>query len=204
MARTVTNVPANRFELLRERLRYNAHKEGANPKSFGKLLLKAINDKVWKQVTDEKGLSFPSFDAFLHAAEPYGLGMDRPKLLHVAALAGITEEVKKALDLEEPLAERGEIGGGHSPVSRGYPVTSESQRGNSESYLRRRLARDHPAAYAKVVSGKLKAKEAARQVGIIKPTQTVPIDTPENALRPLVKKFGIPKLQKALDSLSKE
>jgi len=69
-----------------------------------------------------------------------------PKLLHVAALAGITEEVKAALDLEEPLEHRG----GDYTSEQGQATLSDKEAkpyGTSESYLRRRLARDHPVYF---------------------------------------------------------
>jgi hypothetical protein len=89
------------------------------------------------------------------------------------ALAGIEREVKKALDLEEPLRdEPGNPTGANqhqSPKSQSETLSDkDSKYGTSESYLRRRLARDNPRIYLKVVSGEMKAKEAARQVGIIK------------------------------------
>jgi hypothetical protein len=58
------------------------------------------------------------------------------------ALAGIDREVKAALDEEEPLLEQDRPEKAEDVLNNPDPVRINSEYGNSESYLRRRLARD--------------------------------------------------------------
>lgn len=73
----------------------------------------------------------------------------------------------------QPLAAHGEIGNGRADESRGDNITS-TERGTSQTYLLRRLARDAPEVLERVKSGEFKsARAAAIEAGIIKPVPTV-------------------------------
>lgn len=84
-----------------------------------------------------------------------------------------------------PLAQHGEIGNGRAEQSRGDNVTS-TERGNGQSYLLRRLARDAPEILERVKAGEFRsARAAAIEAGIIKPVPTVRLtaDIPAVATR---------------------
>lgn len=67
----------------------------------------------------------------------------------------------------------------------------------NRDYILARLKRDgHADLHRAVVDGELSARAAAIEAGFLRKTITVPIDTVENALRPLVKRFGLAKLEK--------
>jgi len=198
-SRVVSN-RLNRFELMRERLRNRAHEPGADPKRFADLILAAIRDRLWEKITDAKDRPFPSFKTFVETEEPEGLGITREKLFHIAALADITEQIKEFWDKENQLKLGAPIGNTNAVKNNRDNVTLESEppRGNSQSYLRRRLLRDKPKLYKRVIAGELSANAAAIEAGFRVKTITVPVDTPENALKPLIKIFGEAKLIKVL------
>lgn len=86
---------------------------------------------------------------------------------------------------------------------KGDNVTFSSDRGNEATYLSARLKRDHPEIAAKVLRGEYRSiRAAALDAGIIKPTRTIPIDTPDNAVRALLRVFAKEDLQAALDAAS--
>ena len=91
---------------------------------------------------------------------------------------------------------RGEVGRGRE--SRSDNVTSKG-RGNGDTYLAARLKRDHPAIAARVANGEFKSiRAAALEAGIVKPMRSVPIDTPDAAIRALLRVFTITDLAQAL------
>ena len=184
----------NRFELMRERLRNRAHEPGADPKRFADLILAAIRDRLWEKITDAKDRPFPSFKTFVETEEPEGLGITREKLFHIAALADITEKIKEFWDRENPLFDEA----GRPKNADNVSIKTEREFGNSQSYLRRRLLRDKPKLYKRVIAGELSANAAAIEAGFRVKTITVPVDTPENALKPLLRIFGAAKLIKAI------
>jgi hypothetical protein len=72
----------------------------------------------------------------------------------------------------QPLAQHGEIGNGRADESRGSDRTST--RGETQTYLLRRLARDAPDVLERVKAGEFKsARAAAIEAGIINPVPTV-------------------------------
>jgi hypothetical protein len=62
-------------------------------------------------------------------------------------------------------------------------------RGTDPSYVIARLKRDDPDLAQEVVEGRMSAHAAAVKAGIKKPTATVPVDSPENAIRALLRRF---------------
>jgi hypothetical protein len=74
----------------------------------------------------------------------------------------------------QPLAQHGEIGNGRADESRGENITSKD-RGTSQSYLLRRIARDQPELLDQIGPDKphRSARAAAIAAGIIKPVPTI-------------------------------
>src|SRR5690606_22460736 len=90
-------------ELFREQMLASASGDGADPRTFGYMLVKAAELRVWKR------LSFGTFREFLIAPiERGGLGMTIERLRHAAALAGA--EAQKAV---ETLLREEKIGRAH-------------------------------------------------------------------------------------------
>ena len=67
--------------------------------------------------------------------------------------------------------------------------TSEPPKGTSEAYTLNRLRRDAPELFEQVKQGELSPNAAAIQAGFRKPTRTIPIDTPDAAVRALLRVF---------------
>lgn len=95
-----------------------------------------------------------------------------------------------------PLPERGDVGNGRSRSD-----VIRSTFGTSESYLRRRLKRDHPALYEQVDSGSLTAGAAAIKAGIRHRTASVRTDDVESAARTLRQHYTDPGQRQALAEL---
>ena len=65
--------------------------------------------------------------------------------------------------------------------------------------LAARLKRDHPAIAARVANGEFKSiRAAALEAGIVKPMRSVPVDTPDAAIRALLRVFTVTDLAQAL------
>ena len=75
---------------------------------------------------------------------------------------------------------------------------------NSKPGTLRRLARSHPDLLARVESGELSAHAAAVQAGIRKPMRSIPVDTPEAAIRALLRVFTVTDLAQALGRVAEE
>lgn len=74
--------------------------------------------------------------------------------------------------------------------------------GTEAKYLAARLKRDHPEIADRVTRGEYRSiRAAALDAGIIKPTKTVPIDTPERAIQALLRVFSADELRRALDNV---
>ena len=128
------------------------------------------------------------------AADRRGLGPPCP----AAGPVGLAEAAAQA----QPLAHHGEIGNGRAVESRGSDRTSTA-RGETQSYLLRRLARDAPEILERVKAGEFKsARAAAIEAGIIRPVPTVRlVDDPQrvaDAIRRHLSPEQIIKLAEAL------
>lgn len=102
----------------------------------------------------------------------------------------------------QPLAAHGEIGNGRKNESRGDNVTS-TERGNGQSYLLQRLARDAPDILERVKTGEIKsARAAAIEAGIITPFPSLQIKDPAHAAQKLLAKKGQAWCLQLLEELS--
>jgi hypothetical protein len=71
----------------------------------------------------------------------------------------------------------------------------------AEGYNRRRLRRDHPELYARVLSGELSEYAAGVEAGFRPRMRSVNITTPETAIRALCRLFSADELRVALDAI---
>ena len=61
-------------------------------------------------------------------------------------------------------------------------------KGQTKERLAARLKRDHPDIAARVANGEFKSiRAAALEAGIVKPMRSIPVDTPEAAIRALLR-----------------
>jgi hypothetical protein len=73
------------------------------------------------------------------------------------------------------------------------------EHGTAKSYTLSRLKRESPDLFQQVCDGKLSANAAAIQSGFRKLTATIRIDTVENAVRGLLKRFSTKEIREVLD-----
>ena len=64
-----------------------------------------------------------------------------------------------------------------------------TQQGTRKDYTLSRLKKDAPALFEAVKAGKLSSHAAALEAGIRRPMRSIPVDTPEAAIRALLRVF---------------
>lgn len=164
-------------ELFREQMRTSAHGDGAHPRTFAYLLVKAAETRVWEKLAGPTGEPFRTFRDFLTAADPDGLGMTVEELRHAVALAG--DEAQQAVDrLLKGETSRASMRGNKTKRTTLNNI-DESLGPQSETAERhlRRLKRDDPALAEQVVNGELSSYAAARSKGWKPPR--IQVTTPE-------------------------
>lgn len=128
-----------------------------------------ITKGYYKEMTDRDGKPFTSFKQFCEYSLPHGMELRWDVLMKISERTPYREIILAQEVLDEPLAEHGEIGK-HRASLRGDNVTSET-RGNSQSYLLRRLARDgaedesKAELFKQVTKGAISAHKAALEAG---------------------------------------
>ena len=126
------------------------------------LFLKNVIDGAqWKQCTDRHGNPFASFEAFV--THPLWEGLE-------STIDDLKVFCRKHDDVRQLIDEAvGKIGPRGRPKrnDKGDNVTF-SRRGNSPTYLLKRLKRDRPDLADKVISGELSAHAAAVEAGFRK------------------------------------
>lgn len=123
------------------------------------------------------------------------IGKEKPISLGVAIDAGkkAAETMAKAPD---NAPKRGEVGRGRE--NRSDNVRS-NKGGNNKERLAAKLKRDHPDIAARVANGEFKSiRAAALEAGIVKPMRSIPVDTPDAAIRALLRVFTVTDLAQAL------
>jgi hypothetical protein len=141
-----------------------------------------IEDQCWLTHTKQDGSSFTSFRELVEYKLWWGLETPYDDLVYFCRKD--TECVRM---LEENRGElpTQEIGKGKPGPGRGKTDDNvnrlPAQGGNSSDYTKRRLKRDRPDLYEKVISGDMTANAAAIEAGFRKPSPP-PIRTPESAL----------------------
>lgn len=132
-----------------------------------------ITNGYYKEMLDHDKKPFTSFKQFCEYRLPYGMALRWDVLMKISEKTKYREIILAQEVLDEPLAEHGEIGNGRAE-SRGDNVTSTfspEARGNSQSYLLRRLARDgaedasKAELFKQVTKGTISAHKAALEAG---------------------------------------
>ena len=123
------------------------------------------------------------------------IGKEKPVSLGVAIDAGkkVAETMAKAPD---NAPKRGEVGRGRGNRSDNI---RPNKGGTSKDRLAAKIKRDHPDIAARVANGEFKSiRAAALEAGIVKPMRSIPVDTPEAAIRALLRVFTVTDLAQAL------
>lgn len=159
-------------------MRQHARSHGLNPSEIASMVDTVLKRRLWTK--DGVSLRSALFDPELGAGLPERalfdlLGADKK-------YKGLLSRLTKALDKDEPLQGHG---GDRSEQVRVPNLKQASA--NDASYNRRRLDRDRPDLYEQVISGELKTNTAARQAGIKRPRTSIYLDSPEDAIRALLK-----------------
>jgi hypothetical protein len=155
-------------------------------------LVEVIDTESWREfVHPMRGLQrYSTFGSF--CAEQLGLAAQAvevilDKSLFKADAAKVRKMIREDI---APVARHGEIGNGRVDNDESRVATGKSTQGsNQASYVIARLKRDDPDLAQEVVEGRMSAHAAAVKAGIKKPTATIPVDTPENAVRALLRRF---------------
>jgi hypothetical protein len=178
---TISNAARSHEEELRDRLRLAARRDGGDPSSFLELLITAASERIWERFDPPR-----SFLEFVEAPVPDGLGLSRTDALRLISFKHHHEdqnpELTKDLDamrrfVRDELAPKLREKTGRA--KNGDNVTVSPVRGNSETYIVRRLKRDRPDLAELVLDGKMSARAAGIAAGFVPRTATVPIDDPD-------------------------
>lgn len=125
-----------------------------------KLLSRVIEERQWQNHTDKHGEPFKSFEAF--ATHPYWQGLES-SIDDLRAYCRKHEKVARLIDAEvdkQPTkAEAGAKGG------RGKKAVCNTKSFAGATYILKRLKRDRPDLFARVIAGELSANAAAIEAG---------------------------------------
>jgi hypothetical protein len=173
---------------------------GVNPQEMLHDLQRLIDSRSWEGAVDDDGRPM-NFRRALEEDWPTGVGLTQSRRERLFALAeGYREckdmlaDVKRRIDELLPLAERqAGPGRGHkrdrdpTPFSRGA------------DYDRRRLARDCPDIYERVLADEISLNAGMIEAGLRRRTFKVPADDVHGAVAALLRRFERDDLQEALD-----
>jgi len=162
-----------------------------------------INRKMWADVKDKNGDNFKSFESFCKHPLWHGLELEIDELLSYLKKS---HEVK-ALVLGE-LDEQGEKKAGPGRGNKTNSVTTclkeeqQPKQSRGTTYLSKRLKRDDPELFSKVVSGELSAHKAAIIAGIKKPMIQVRADDVTEAVKKIINHYGHDDVANAISTCS--
>jgi hypothetical protein len=132
-----------------------------------------IEDQCWLTHTKQDGSSFASFRELVEYKLWWGLETPYDDLVYFC---------RKDADCVRALEDqRGGLSSHGTNQHSGLNNIKSSSAGTSADYTKRRLKRDRPDLYEKVISGDMTANAAAIEAGFRKPSPP-PIRTPESAL----------------------
>jgi len=177
-------------------LRSHITRGGEGLKDVPAALARVIKDEAWRERIDwrtQQRFTFERFEEFVTAPPLAGLG----------ATVGVVERlVRGDIEAERLLREvRKRPPGGQAPK-----VLADIKRvgldggGSRRAYVLDRLYREGRAdLLARVEAGELSPYAAGVEAGIVRRTRGVPIDSPEHAIRALLRVFTADELRRALD-----
>jgi hypothetical protein len=161
-------------------------------KTVPKLLKRVIRDELWRDRVDPSSTrryTFSEFAEFVDAPPPDGLATTEKQL------RGLCSEDVEARALLDEVLQRPHGVHDLDNVKVSYPT------GNNEAQALRRLRKSRNDLYQRVLLGELSAHKASIIAGFRKPTASLPVDSPENAIRALARRFTTAELRTAVDAL---
>lgn len=177
-------------------------KVGMYPDQMRSLVDKAMKHSAWTKLLDANGKTFPTFDAFCAARQPYGLGTPFDKLkpyivaAHGGNAAAVAANTTRPEAAPKPGGKRKGAGrpadtvvndeGNVVPNPRKSEARprgnhrdnnhADSARGTDPAYLAARIARDAPSIHEEMKAGKFKSvRAAAKAAGIVKDPDSVTV-----------------------------
>lgn len=150
------------------------------------ILAKVIEERLWESRPDKDGVPFRSFEAFSTHRLWQGLESSIDDLLaYCRKHPEVQRLIKAEVDQPDTPEEAGAKGG------RGNKATdniSGFSHGTSSAYALKRLKRDAPELFRKVVDGEMSANAAAIEAGFRRPAMTIPADI-DGVARALRRRF---------------
>jgi hypothetical protein len=143
------------------------------------LLKRALEERAWEErivrSTGERFPGFPSFEAYVQGAPPEGLGGE------VKVLRELLKSDVKALDLLDKALQHRHGG----PRGKNDNINLAQPNGTNAEQALRRLRKDRPDLYARVLAGELSPHGAAVEAGFRPRTATVRLDDMDSLARTL-------------------
>lgn len=166
---------------------------------------RASFEEYWGHVVQKPFSTWEELEKTHHFVETYRQDLIDGPLSEAEAVrkhaeAAAANPVKSGDALKLAQAEGGKTGGrGKKKPS---SCNNEGLRGDSSSYLSRRIAAHHPTILDRMKAGEFKSvRAAALEAGIVKPTVAVPLD-PDKAARILRRHFHGDRLARLIAALS--
>jgi hypothetical protein len=154
------------------------------------VIRRILEDSVWRQLPDKHGECFPDFPSFVEYPLWWGLETKYDRLVQFCR----DDRECHALLLEQ-LPEAGPVG---RPSTGNLRVTKLKETDTSQTVLQR-LRRHRPDLAERVIAGDLSANAAAIEAGFRRPMKSIPIDSPESAVKALLRVFDRADLLAALE-----
>lgn len=173
------------------------------------LLLRVINEDMWRERVVTKTGQVAQFDTFLEfvITEPLeGLGADLPTLKRLcadnpAALDAITN-VTVAKE-GAPEGNKNASKTTDNNVNSCFDGERTSPVGNSSAYALRKLRADAPKVHTRVIAGELTPHAGMVEAGFRKKNMQIPSD-PAGAARALIRKFNADELQQLIEIIAEQ
>ena len=162
------------------------------------LLLRVINEDMWRERVVAKTGQVAQFDTFLEfvITEPLeGLGADLPTLKRLCADNPAARNALDEVLKNEPYAK----------VNQDVDVNNVNVRpvGNSADYALRKLRADAPKVHTRVIAGELTPHAGMVEAGFRKKNMQIPSD-PAGAARALIRKFNADELQQLIEIIAEQ
>jgi hypothetical protein len=165
--------------------------ERSSAEHMGTLLRLFVQHNGFRELEDDKGKRFPTFESFCLCKPPWGLGYSRDDIDRIIKERASAE---RRAEQAKPTAPSGRPKKGESPTP--LPKGMHSDR------LAARIARDRPDILERMKAGEYRSvRAAAKDAGIVKEKIQVPKE-PEGAARLLLKHFGAKQIKELIRLLS--
>jgi hypothetical protein len=152
-------------------------------------LERVLAEGLWRDRVDTRTherFVFDHFVEFVTTTPPAGLG----------ATVDLVQRIVRGTPAERLLFDALRRKPGRQPKD---AAAIGNPQGWTTGYLLGRLHRDHPALFARVEAGEITAYAASVEAGLRPRKTTIRVDTPENAVRALLRRFTAAELRAALD-----